>query len=352
MYIVLAILIFGFLIATHELGHFLSAKAFHVKVEEFSVGMGPALWKKQKGETLYALRCLPIGGYCAMNEDDGDSEDPRAFVNQAWWKRLIILCMGAFMNFLTGVIVLMILVPQSASFISPTIYNFYDGCPYVGEDKLMVGDTFYKIDGHRIYFSSNVAMYLERGGDDYHDIVIIRDGEKIEYDNFELGLVDYQTANGTEQKYGLIFNVDEHRSVGENLKDVWYCSVDFVRMVWMGLTDLVTGAVGLSELSGPVGIVGMINDVGKSASSVSSALFSIFYLGAFIAINLAVMNMLPIPALDGGRVLFLLVNAFILGVFKKKLDPKYEAYVHAGGLVLLLGLMAVVMVSDIMKLVN
>lgn len=350
MYIVLAILIFGFLIATHELGHFLAAKAFGVKVEEFAVGMGPAIVKRRKGETLYSWRCLPIGGYCAMNEDDGDSEDGRAFVNQAWWKRLIILCMGAFMNFLTGIIVLMFIVPKSNSFIAPTIAEFFDGCPYVGEEKLMPGDTFYKIDGSRVYFSSNVAMLLQRGKDDIHDIVIIRDGEKIEYDDFQLSLVDYDIDGVTQQKYGFVFDVDNDRTFWENARNTWYCSKDFVRMVWMGLSDLITGAVGLKELSGPVGIVSLINDVGETSESVSAAMFSIFYLAAFIAINLAVMNMLPFPALDGGRILFLLVNAFVLGVFRRKLNPKYEAYVHTGGLVLLLGLMAVVMVSDIYKL--
>lgn len=349
MYIVLAILIFAFLIATHELGHFLAAKAFHVKVEEFSVGMGPALFKKQGKETLYALRALPIGGYCAMNEDDKESDDPRAFINQIWWKRMIILIAGAFVNFLTGFIILLCIVPNSQSFIAPTIESFFDGCPYQGEDQLMVGDTFYKIDGHRVFFSSNVALLLSRGNDDVHDVVIIRDGEKIEYDDYELSTVEYTVDGEQEEKYGFIFAVTEQTFLG-GIRNSWYCAQDFVRMVWMGLSDIVSGAVGLSDLSGPVGIVQMINEVGETSASTSAALFSIAYLWAFIAINLAVMNMLPIPALDGGRVLFLVVTAAVEGISRKKLDPKYEAYIHAGGLVLLLGLMAVVMVSDIMKL--
>lgn len=350
MYIVLAILIFGFLIATHELGHFLAAKMFDVKVEEFSVGMGPALLKKQGEETLYALRALPIGGYCAMNEDEGDSDDPRAFVNQKWWKRLIILVAGAFMNFLTGFIVLLFIVPRSQNFIEPTISGFFDGCPYVGEDKLMDGDTFYEIDGHRVFFSSNVPMLLSRGNDDVYDIVVIRDGEKVELRDFELKAVEYTLNGKTVMKYGFVFDVGQNRTFWDGIRNSWYCAQDFVRMVWMGLSDLISGAVGLRDLSGPVGIVGMINEVGETSESVSSAFFSIFYLAAFIAINLAVMNLLPIPALDGGRVLFLVVTAIVERISKKKFDPKYEAYIHAGGLVLLLGLMAVVMVSDIMKL--
>lgn len=350
MYIVLAILIFGFLIATHELGHFLAAKTFHVKVEEFSVGMGPALLKKQGKETLYALRAFPIGGYCAMNEDEGESEDPRAFINQEWWKRLIILISGALINFLTGFIVLLFIVPHSQNFIEPTISDFFDNCPYVGEDKLMEGDTFYKIDGHRVFFSGNVSMLLSRGNSDIYDIVVIRDGEKIELDNFELKTVEYTADGKTVMKYGFYFDTEQDQTILGGIRNSWYCARDFVRMVWMGLSDLITGAVGLRDLSGPVGIVGMINDVGETSESVSTALYSIFCLAAFIAINLAVMNMLPIPALDGGRVLFLVVAAIVESVSKKKFNPKYEAYINAGGLVLLLGLMAVVMVSDIVKL--
>lgn len=349
MYIVLAILVFGFLIATHELGHFVAAKSFHVRVEEFSVGMGPALFKKQGKETLYALRLLPIGGYCAMNEDDGESEDPRAFVNQKWWRRMIILIAGAFMNFLTGFIVLLFIVPQSQSFIAPTISSFFEGCPYQSEDQLMEGDTFYKIDGHRVFFSSNVGMLLSRGNDEYHDVVIVRDGEKIEYDNFKLAPVEYDINGETQLMYGFKFDV-KHQTFLDGVRNTWYCTQDFVRMVWMGLSDLITGAVGLRDLSGPVGIVQMINDVGETSATTSAAIYSIAYLCAFIAINLAVMNMLPIPALDGGRVLFLIVTVIVERLSRKKLDPKYEAYIHTGGLVLLLGLMAVVMVSDIIKL--
>ncbi|MEG1165596.1 MAG: site-2 protease family protein, partial [Oscillospiraceae bacterium] len=130
----------------------------------------------------------------------------------------------------------------------------------------------------------------------------------------------------------------------------WNAAEDFVRMVWMGLSDLVTGAVGLRELSGPVGIVELISDVGQSAETSSAAVFSISYLAAFIAINLAVMNMLPIPALDGGRVLLLIISTIIEKISKRKLNPKYEGYIHAAGLVLMLGLMGFVMINDIYKL--
>lgn len=349
MYIIIAIIIFGLLITTHELGHFIAAKLCGVKVSEFAVGMGPALLKKQKGETLYALRAFPIGGYCAMDEDS-ESGDPDAFVNKSWWKRFIILVSGAAMNFVTGFIILLIIVPGAQSFQSPVITNFYEGCPYEDVNGLQEGDVFYKIDGHRIYFTANISTYLERGSGETYDIELIRDGEKVVLEDYKMTPVEYTVDGETVQKYGFFFGVKE-TGILAGIRDSWYCAMDFVRMVWMGLSDLITGAVGLKELSGPVGIVGIISDVGETAPTTTAAAFSISYLAAFIAVNLAVMNLLPIPALDGGRILFLLVGAVVEAVSKKKLNPKYEGYVHAAGMILLLGLMAFVMFNDVYKLI-
>ena len=129
MYILIAILIFGFLIFIHELGHFLTAKALDVQVNEFSICMGPAIVKKQRGETLYALRCIPVGGYCAMEGEDEESDNPRAFTSKVWWKRLIILAAGSFMNFLTGLIIIVALYAGAKAFYVPVITDFADGCP-------------------------------------------------------------------------------------------------------------------------------------------------------------------------------------------------------------------------------
>jgi len=351
MYIVLAILIFAFLIVTHELGHFLMAKRFGVRVEEFSVGMGPAICKKQKGETLYALRWLPIGGYCAMDEDDGESEDPRAFVNQAWWKRFLILFCGAAMNFLTGLVLLAFIVPKSPVFLAPTITGFFEGCPYENAEGFQENDQIWEIDGHRVFFSSDISMLLSRSKSGMHDFVLLRDGEKVTLDDYKFVPVDYQENGQTVPRYGLYFGVKEHGFFA-GAAYTWNAARDFVRMVWMGLSDLVTGQVGMKELSGPVGIVQIMNDVGEQAETTSAAIYSLAYLTAFIAVNLAVMNLLPLPALDGGRLLFLVITAFVEGVFKKKLDPKYEGYVHAAGFVLLLALMAFVMYNDIAKLIH
>ena len=348
MYIIIAILIFAFLIVTHELGHFVAAKLCKVPVKEFAVGMGPKLLHKTVGETTYSLRALPIGGFCAMDEDES-SEDPRAFTNQVWWKRFSILAAGAFMNFLTGLILLAFIVPQSTAFQAPTITAFFENCPYESAQGFQAGDTLYKIDGHRVLFSSDISLLLSRTDSETHDFVVIRDGEKVALDDYKFVPVDYVENGETVTKYGLYFGVKETGFLA-NVRYVWNAARDFVRMVWMGLSDLITGAVGLKDLSGPVGIVGLINDVGVSSQSTAAAAMNIVYLAAFIAVNLAVMNLLPIPALDGGRLLFLLVTAFIEGVFRRKLNPKYEGYVHAAGFALLLGLMGIVMISDIYKL--
>jgi regulator of sigma E protease len=349
MYIVIAILIFGVLIAIHELGHFTAAKSLGVKVNEFAVGMGPAIVKKQRGETLYSLRCLPIGGYCAMEGEDEETGDPRAFTAQPWWKKLIILAAGSFMNFLLGFLIILLLY-AGKSFAPPTITAFMDGCPYEGADALQVGDTFYTIDGHRIWFTDNVSLFLGRG-DGTYDIVVVRDGEKVELKDFALTLRDY--AGETSQKYGFYFGaVDSGAFAG--LKYAWYNAMDFVREVWLALSDLVAGAVGLNQLSGPVGIISMINQVGTetaASSGVGAALENVAYFAAFIAINLSVMNLLPLPALDGGRIFFLFINAVAGLIFRRRIDPKYEGYVHAAGMVLLLGLMAFVMYNDISRLI-
>ena len=347
MYIVIAIVMFGILITTHELGHFVAAKLCGVKVMEFSVGMGPAIFTRQKGETQYSLRLLPIGGYCAMDEDN-ESEDERAFVNQGYLKRLLILLAGVFMNFLTGFIILLFIVPGSNSFLKPVITGFFEGCPYESAEGLQQGDVLRKIDGHNIYFTTNISLYLDRGNGVY-DIELERGGERLTLDDFELVPVEYVDNGEKVMKYGLFFG-EKETGVWAGIKNSWYCALDFVRMAWMGLGDLVSGAVGIKDMSGPVGIVTLINDVGQSAASPTAAAFSISYLSAFIAVNLAVMNLLPLPALDGGRVLFLIVNAFSEFVLRKKLSPKYEGYVHALGMALLLGLRAVVMFNDIYKL--
>ena len=343
-------LIFGVLIATHELGHFATAKLLGVQVNEFAVGMGPALWKKEKGETLYSIRALPIGGYCAMEGEDEESDNPRAFGRASGWKKIVILCAGAFMNFLTGFVLILILFSQATGFVLPTIDGFLEG--YGVEDSgLQPGDVVYSLDGHRIYNYNNLTFFLGRAGDTL-DFVVLREGEKVRLDGVEMPL---QARTDEEGKTTYLRGISVGREIipatlGSKLLYSWYNSLDFVRTVWISLGDLVSGVVGLRDLSGPVGIVTTISQVGTQSETVGDAVYNILYLSALIAVNLAVMNLLPLPALDGGRIFFLFLNGLLFGLFRRKIDPKYEGYVHMAGLALLLILSLAVTFSDVGKL--
>ena len=350
MYIIIAIIIFGILIAIHEFGHFTAATLCGVKVEEFAIGMGPALFKKQKGETVYALRILPIGGFCAMAGEDEESDDPRAFTNQGFWKKFVILCAGSFMNLVLGIVLILIMYAGAQAFATPPIDHFMDGCPYEGTEAMHACDTFYSIDGQRIYLVSDVSSFLMRG-DGVYDIVMLRDGEKVELKDFALTTKTYAEYANEGPKYGFVFGYTE-ATFGTKLEYTWNTTLEFSRLVWLGLGDLINGKVGLKDMSGPVGIVDMMNEVGQQAESAKAAADNLLYISAFIAVNLAIMNMLPIPALDGGRVFLMIVTVIIEAVSRKKLDPKYEVYIHLGGMVLLLGLMALVMYNDIAKLIT
>lgn len=347
VYIILAIFIFGLLIAIHELGHFTAAKIFGVRVEEFAFGMGPILLKKQGKETLYSLRALPIGGFCAMTGEDEASDDPRAFTAQKPWKRAIILTAGAFMNFVLGFVFVVIIYASATAFRAPVIADFMDGCPYEGADALMVGDRFVSIDGKRIYQLSDVSDFLSRG-DGTHDIVVRRDGKRVALDDFKLVPVQYPGEQS--RMYGFYFGLDEG-TVFNKLRYSWKTTMEFSRWVWMGLEQMVEGQVSMDDMAGPVGIVNLMAETGENAASTLDAVMDIIYLGAFIAVNLAIMNLLPIPALDGGRIFLLLVTWLIEAVTKKHLNPKYEGYIHAAGMALLLALMAIVMFNDIVRII-
>lgn len=350
VYILIGIVVFGVLIASHEFGHFITAKACGVRVEEFSIGMGPAIWKKKKGETLYALRWIPIGGYCAMTGEDVASEDPRAFTNQAPWKRIIILCAGAAMNFLLGLLVIFFIYLSAWGFYVPVISGFMEGCPYESAEGLQAGDQVWSIDGHRIYNTDDIGTFLNRGGDSY-DIVLIREGQKVVLKDFYMAPRVYDDS-GKEYIGLYLGSAVEEATFGKKIQHTWDTTMQFSRMVWMGLEDLITGKVAVKELAGPVGIVEYMAETGEQSENFGEALENILILAALIAVNLAIMNMLPIPALDGGRVFLLLITCIIEAITKKKLNPKYEGYIHLAGMILLLGLMVFVLYNDIARIIT
>lgn len=352
VYILAAILVFGVLIAVHELGHFMAAKACGVRVNEFSIGMGPALWKKQKGETQYSLRLLPVGGFCAMEGEEEDSDDPAALNNQGFWAKLLIFAAGAAMNFIAGLLIILVLYAGAKAFYEPVITGFADGCPLESAEGLQTGDRIVRIDGERVYVYSDVRLLLGLNKTGVFDLVVERNGEKVTLTDFPMAPQTYTGQNGASYtSYGLYFGA-EKATLGRKLSYTWNNAVDFVRLVRLSLQMLLTGEAGVKDLSGPVGIVSTMTQVGEQAGSVRAAAENIAYLAALIAVNLAVMNLLPLPALDGGKIFFLVINAIGMLLFKKQIPAKYENYIHFAGLVLLLALMAVITLSDVWKLVH
>jgi len=350
MSVLFAILLFSFLIFVHELGHFVAAKLSGVQVNEFSIFMGPALWQKQVGETLYAIRLVPIGGFCAMEGEDGGSDNPRSFDKAAWWKRLIILFAGAAMNFIVGILLMVAIYLPVESVVVPVINSFEWYSTVDGSRGLQVGDRILEVDGEKIYVQSDFSLILDLNEGKYHDILVERKGEKVFLDNFLMEKHEVTEADGTKRRmYGMNFSVEE-LDLGGKLNYAWNQSLDTVRIVRISLQMLISGKAGLRDMSGPVGIVSMMSDVAAQSPTWVSALRNLLYFGGFIAINLAVMNLLPIPALDGGRIVGVVITTAVEAVTRKKIDPRYEGYLHGAGMILLLGLMAIVMLKDIIFL--
>lgn len=347
MSIVFAILLFSLLIFVHELGHFLAAKASGVQVNEFSMFMGPAIFKKQVGETLYSIRCIPIGGFCAMEGEDGQSDNPRAFGAVAWWKRLIILVAGSFMNLVAGLLIMLIVFAPAKQFVAPIIDSFEPFSTVNAAGGLQEGDEIVKVDGENIYLQSDFAMILALNPGDTHDLVVRRNGQKVFLTDFLMEQHETTDEQGNKTMlYGINFTL-ENATFGNKISYALKSVINTVRTTRLSLQMLFTGQAGLSDMTGPVGIVQMMSDTAEASDTSQDAIMNMLYFGGFIAVNLAVMNMLPIPALDGGRVLALVLTTAVEAVTKKKINPKIEGYIHGVGMVILLGLMGLIMFKDI-----
>jgi len=349
MTILFAILLFSVLIFLHELGHFVAAKLSGVQVNEFAMFMGPALVKWKRGETEYSIRCIPIGGYCAMEGEDQDTDNPRSFQKAAWWKRLIILIAGSAMNFVTGLLIMAIVFAPAKQFVVPVVAQAEEGCTVVREDGLHIGDKILELDGEKIYVQSDFSMLLAMNPGDTHDIVVERNGKQVLLDDFVME--KHLFGDEETERFGFSFDVVD-ANFANTASYVWNSSINVVRTVRLSLQMLLTGQAGLQDMSGPVGIVQIMSDTAQQSETTLDAFLNMLYFGGFIAINLAVMNMLPIPALDGGRVVGLLLTTGIEAVTRKKINPKFEGYIHGAGMILLLALMAVIMFKDIFTIVK
>lgn len=334
IYILLAILLFGALVALHEFGHFITAKLSGVRVNEFSIGMGPAIIKKQFGETLYSLRILPFGGFCAMEGEDENSEDPRAFGNAKIFRRILIVVAGSFMNLLAGFLVLALVFAPVKEWYVPTVESV-PSAEEVDTNTLQAGDVIKSVNGYNVYIYNDIFMGLDRSKEEgKHDIEVLRDGEKVMLS--DLGLSYGQKDDGKE---GITFETEKTSFWGKT-EFVLRNGFNLVRLVYVGLFDLFTGRVSADGMAGPIGIGKIMVETAK----VSMA--SLWYLFAFISINLGLMNLLPIPALDGGRFVFLLFEL----IFRKPVPRKFEGYVHLVGIIVLLLLMALITFNDIFKM--
>lgn len=354
VFILAAILIFGLLIAVHEFGHFITAKLCGVRVNEFAIGMGPLIWQKEKGETLYSLRAFPVGGFCAMEGEDEDTGDERSFVRQGFFKKFLILAAGSLMNFLTGILILLVLYSSAAAFMVDTVAGLAPEFERTGENGLMEGDRFYKVDGYRTYVSGDARLFLSYA-DDTVDIEVVRDGRRILLEDVKKQT--YTSMDGTQYTgFGLYVGPESvPATLGVKLQYTWYQAIDFVQMVWFSLAQLFSGGAGMEDMSGPVGIVSTITQVGQEAQEsggILSAMRSVFYFGALLAVNLAVMNLLPIPALDGGRIFFLIIDAIALLVFKRTVPEKYQAIVNTAGFVILMGFMLLITFKDVFQILR
>jgi regulator of sigma E protease len=341
--ILVAILFFGVIVMIHEFGHFITAKLCKVKVNQFAIGMGPAIIKKKKGETLYALRALPIGGYVSMEGEDEESEDERAFNRKPVWQRIIIVAAGAVMNLILGLIIVAVMLSHTDLIGTNVIHSFSPNA-VSQQNGLRVGDKFVKIDGHRLYSDMDLTFLLSRSENGRYDIVVERDGKKVELDGLQFETHEVDGVNIITYDFIIVGEESNFLSV---LKNTFTQSASIIRLVRLSLFDLITGRYGISDLSGPVGTINVIVDATEEATN-EGDWDTLLMIMSLITINIGVFNLLPLPALDGGRLLFL----FIELIRRKPIKPKYEGFVHAAGLVLLLILMAVVTFSDIMKLVK
>lgn len=342
--ILLAVLVFGFLIFIHEFGHYIFARIFKVKINEFSIGMGPKLiwYDSKKTGIRYALSMLPIGGYVAMAGEDGESDDPDSFDKKEPWKRFIITAAGAAVNIIVGFIIMSILVTVTPVR-GTTVRGFYSkeqtGFEVSSsESGLMKGDVIIAVDGKRVKIVDELSYEIMRRGTKPLDITVIRDGERRVIED-----VIFPGAEAEGQSFGMMdFATEESkRTFGNLATHAFRRSALTVRMCWESIYDLITGRYTVEAISGPVGISSAIGDAAKYGVT------SVLDLAALISINLGFMNLLPIPALDGGRLITILVEM----ITRKKLPKKVEATINGIGLALLLLLSVVILVKDVIGLV-
>lgn len=333
--ILIAILFFELIIIIHEGGHFVAARLMKIKVNEFSIGMGPKIFSFTKGATKYSLRWILFGGYCAMEGEDEDSEENGSFSKKSVGARLFVVAAGAVMNLILGFLIIVCIVSSGDLIGTPTVAKF-DENAVSAASGLQAGDTIKSIDGMRVYTATDVETGLSRSPDGNVQMVVERNGEDVSLD-VTFAMQEYEGRQFINMDFWLL---GKEKTVGGVLQSSCGMFVSYVRMIFLSVADLLSGRYGLSDLSGPVGTVSVVS------TAVKTSVTSMLRIMALLTVNVGLFNLFPIPALDGWRFFILLGE----GIFKKKLPPKWEYAINAAGLVVLLGIMVIVTFSDVTKL--
>ena len=344
MTLIYFILVLGITVLIHELGHFIFAKRAGVYVYEFSIGMGPRLFKfkRKNDETEYSIRLFPIGGFVSMAGEDIEVDknvpEEKQMYNKTWLQRFLIVIAGVMFNFILAIILLFIVAlntgaPTNKNYISETS----EGFP-ISETNIQSGDKILKVNGKKVRNQDMLMLELT-----------VNNGKTIkltvEHQNKEVEVVTVKPKkikvdDKTTYKYGMALENKIEKGILPSLKYAFTKTFDLIEQMVKIIFYLITGTLSLDSLSGPVGIY---NVVGESAKA---GLISIIYLIAYLCINVGFINLIPIPAFDGGRALFLIIEK----IRKKKVNPKVENTIHAIGLVLLMLLMIVITFNDIVRL--
>ncbi len=338
--IAVAVLAFLVVIMIHEFGHFIVAKLCGVRVNEYAIGFGPAIFRKKGRETEYSLRLIPFGGYCAMEGEDSESSDSRGFCNQRAYKRFLIIIAGAAFNLLLGLILVFFsLLPQEL-LATAQVAKFRESesfTPVSCEYGLREGDIIYRVDGRRIYSTVDLSYAFSGVKDGTVSMTVIRDGERL-----ELGDVTFATETTDGVQYVIVdfYVYGEENTFPALVKATGRTAFSYGRVVWFSVVDLVRGRFGISQMSGPVGVTAAMSQAAKAGIA------DFLPVIALITINLGIFNLLPIPSLDGSRALFILMEM----IFRRPVPRKFEAVVHAVGLCVMLLFVAFITVKDIFGL--
>ncbi len=339
--VLFALLMFSLIIFVHELGHFISARIFGVTVHEFAIGMGPQIFAKEKNGTKYSLRLIPIGGFCSMEGEDEESSEVGAFSARAWWKKLIILAAGAIMNVILGFAITAIFV---------TVSTKDTGVPTVVVDSVMEqsslygflqpGDKVVALNGKSVHIKRDIDFTIQQSGGQPCEITIDREGKRLKK---TFTPIEAKYTDGTPAHIIGFVPYIAKANVFNVIRESFFQTVWMGKLVFVSLGMLIGGQASISDVSGPVGVVDAMNTQAQTGGFAA-----LLYLAGFISVNIGIMNLLPVPALDGGRIFFVLIEA----VRRKPIPPEKEGIVHFIGLVLLMGVMVIATWNDIMRLIT